>query len=360
MKLPIKKWCFSILRPVLTVIVALLIGSLLVLPTGTSPLEAYRALFIGAFGSPTAILNTLMRATPLLFCGLSACIALKSGVFNIGLEGQLYLGGITSALVACWLDFLPGFLLIPVAFLAAGAAGVLWSVIPAFLKEKLGVNLVITSIMMNNIAVLFTTYLSTYVFKGDLPISATPKIPEHAMLPKFSIRSDFNIGFFLAVLIAVLLFVLIYKTSFGYECRALGLNANFTNYIGVDVSRRALAVMFISAFIAGLGGAEQSLGVNNMFISNFSPGYGFTGITVVLLGGMHPFGVIVGAIFFGALTSGAIQMEVMTSVSRDLINTIQAVIILLLAADGLFRFGMRRRKRAGKKSSDTGKEAAEA
>ena len=316
----LKKWCLAALRPILTVLVAMVIGSLLVLPTGTSPLEAYRALFIGAFGSPTALLNTLTRATPLLFCGLSACIALKSGVFNIGLEGQLYLGGITSALVAVYLDFLPGFLLIPVAFLAAGLAGILWSLIPAFLKEKLGVNLVITSIMMNNIATLFTTYLATYVFKGDLPIAATPKIPDHAMLPKLSIRSDFNIGFFIAIAIAVLLFVLIYKTPFGYECRALGLNANFTNYIGVNVSKRALMVMFISAFIAGLGGAEQSLGVNNMFISNFSPGYGFTGITVVLLGGMHPFGVIVGAIFFGALTSGAIQMEVMTNLIMVVMN----------------------------------------
>lgn len=105
----LKKWCLAALRPILTVLVAMVIGSLLVLPTGTSPLEAYRALFIGAFGSPTALLNTLTRATPLLFCGLSACIALKSGVFNIGLEGQLYLGGITSALVAVYLDFLPGF-----------------------------------------------------------------------------------------------------------------------------------------------------------------------------------------------------------------------------------------------------------
>ncbi len=344
MKEKLQKACFTGLRPVLTILVAMLIGSLLILPTGTSPLEAYGVLFKGAFGSATAIFNTLTRATPLLFCGLSACIALKSGVFNIGLEGQLYLGGMASALVAYYCSPLPGFLLIPLAFLAAGLAGILWSVIPAFLKEKFGINLIITSIMMNNIAILFTTYLCSYVFKGDLPVPATPKIPEHAMLFKFSPRSDFNIGFLITLVIAVLLYILIYKTSFGYECRALGLSENFTSYIGVNVGKRALTVMFISAFIAGLGGAEQTMGVNNMFISNFSPGYGFTGITVVLLGGVNPIGVVIGAIFFGALTNGATQMEVMTNVSRDLINTIQAIIILLLAADGLFRFGIRKKK----------------
>lgn len=332
------------LKPVITVFIALLIGSLLILPTNTSPLEAYAVLFRGAFGSTNAILGTLMRATPLMFAGLAGCIALKAGIFNIGIEGQIYMGGMAAALLAYYCRALPGFLLIPVSLLGAGAAGMLWSVIPAVLKERYHVNLIISSIMMNNIAILFTTYLCTFVFVGDLPIPATPKIPTWAMLPKFSVRSDFNIGFFLAVVIAIGLYLLIYKTPFGYELRALGLSMDFTKYIGVNIGKKIYVIMFMSAFIAGLGGAEQTLGVNGMFISNFSPGYGFTGITVLLLGGMHPFGVIVGAIFFGALTNGAIQMEVMTSVSRDLINTLQAVIILLLSADQLFRFSMKRRR----------------
>lgn len=335
------------LKPVMTVCIALLIGSLLILPTGSTPWEAYTVLFQGAFGSKNAILGTLMRATPLLFTGLAGCIALKAGVFNIGIEGQLYMGGMAAALLAYYCRELPGFLLILVSLLGAGIAGIIWSVIPAVLKERYDVNLIISSIMMNNIAVLFTTYLCTFVFVGDLPIPATPKIPSWAMLPKFSVRSDFNIGFFIAILIAVGLYLLIYKTPFGYELRALGLSKDFTKYIGVNVGKKIYLIMFISAFIAGLGGAEQTLGVNGMFISNFSPGYGFTGITVLLLGGMHPFGVIVGAIFFGALTNGAIQMEVATSVSRDLINTLQAVIILLLSADHLFRFSVKRRRMAG-------------
>lgn len=342
---------FSVLRPVLTVLTALLIGSLLILPTGTSPLEAYAVLFQGAFGNPTAFLNTLMCATPLLFCGLAACIALKSGVFNIGIEGQMYLGAVAAGLVAVWCKDLPGWLLVPLCFLAAGLAAMLWSLVPALLKDKYGISLIITCILMNNLGTLFTNYLASYPFKGDLPIPATQKIPEQAMLFKFSERSSLNIGFVLAIMIAVILFFVIFKTPFGYEIRALGLSENFTRYIGVDVHKKLYLIMFVSAFIAGLAGAEQTLGVNNMFLSGFSPGFGFTGITVVLLGGMHPFGVVVGAIFFGALTNGAIQMEVMTNVSRDLINTIQAVIILLLAAEQLFRFSypkMKARREARK------------
>lgn len=334
----------ALLRPVLTVITALVIGSLLVLPTGVSPLEAYRELLRGSLGSATAVLGTLMRATPLLFTGLSACIALKAGVFNIGLEGQLYLGAMAAGLVPLYLSGLPGWALIPLSFLAAGLAAVLWSLIPVLLKVRYGINLVITSIMMNNLGTLFTTYLASYPFKGDLPIQATQKIPEQAMLLKFSPYSSLNAGFLLALLLAVLLYFFMFRTPQGYELRGLGVSENFTKYIGVDVGKKTLSIMFISAFIAGLGGAEQTLGVNNMFIANFSPGYGFTGVTVALLGGMHPFGVIVGAIFFGALTNGAIQMEVMTNVSRDLINTIQAVIILLLAADKLFRFSLDKRR----------------
>lgn len=344
----IKQALPDLLRPVITILVALFIGSLLVLPTGTTPVEAYLVLFKGAFGSRTAFMGTLVRATPLLFSGLAACIALKAGVFNIGTEGQLYLGGMASALTAYYCGALPGILLIPLSMLAAGAAGILWSVIPAILKQRYNINLIITSIMMNNLAVLFTVYLSSFVFKGNLPIPATPKIPEHAMLSKVSERSELNSGFFLALVISVILYILIFKTPFGYEIRALGISEGFTRYIGVDVGKKTFIVMFISAFIAGLGGAEQSLGINNMFISGFSPGYGFTGITVALLGGMHPFGVVVGAIFFGALTNGAVQMEVMTSVSRDLINTLQAIIIFLLAGEQLFRFKFKPKMQAAK------------
>ncbi len=334
----VQKWVAIALKPLVTIVIAMIIGSLLILPSGTSPLEAYSVLLKGAFGSQSALFNTLMRTTPILFTGLAACVALKAGVFNIGTEGQLYMGAIAAALVASYCGFIPSILLIPACLLAAGLAGIAWSFIPALLKDKYGINLIITSIMMNNLAVLFTTYLASYVFMGDLPIPATPKIPEAAMLAKFSESSNLNVGFLLALAIAVGLYIIIYKTPYGYELRALGISERFTQYMGVNAKRKMYSIMFISAFIAALGGAEQTLGVNNMFISGFSPEYGFTGITVYLLGGKHPLGVIVSAIFFGALTNGAMQMEVMTNVSRDLIDTVQAVIIVMLAAEIVIQY----------------------
>lgn len=333
------------LKPIISVLIAMIIGALLILPTGSSPIEAYGHLFAGAFGSFSAFCGTLEKSTPLLFCGLSACIALKAGIFNIGIEGQLYMGAIAAALTASYATFIPSILLLPSCLLAAGIAGMAWAVLPALLKDKYNINLIISSIMTNNMAILFTTYLSSYLFKGDLPIAATPKIPDPAVLPALSSSCNLNAGFILAVIIAIILFIVIFRTPFGYELRAMGISAGFTKYMGVPTRKMLYVIMMVSAFIAGLGGAEQSLGVNKMFISGFSTGYGFTGITVVLLGGMHPIGTIVAAIFFGALTNGANRMEVMTNVSKDLIGAIQAIIILLLAAEEFLKFNAKRKRR---------------
>lgn len=323
---------WQIARPIGTVVVALLIGVLLILPTGTSPLDAYGELWNGAFGSTVNLLNTLSRSTPFLFTGLAAAFAFKAGVFNIGIEGQLYMGAFFAAMMGIYGAALPKIILIPLCLAAAMVGGMLWAVVPGLLNTRYKINLVVISIMMNNIAQLFTAYLAGYPFKGELPIGATFKVGENAMLPRFHGRSELNLGFVIAVALAVLLFFVVFRTKFGYEMRALGLNRRFTRYMGVHLDRKTLAVLFISAAIAGLAGSEQVIGVNYRFLSDFSDGYGFTGITVALLGNLNPLGVIVGALLFGALNNGAIQMEVMTNISRDLISALQAVIILLLAA----------------------------
>lgn len=342
------KGIFKIIsKPILTIIVALLIGVILILLTSTSPLEAYSVLFKGAFGSVPNILDTLARSTPLIFMGLAASFAFRGGVFNIGLEGQMYLGAITSALIGIYFGQLPSIILIPLCLLGAGIAGSIWSFIPGILKVKYNVHIVITSIMMNEIAVLLTTYLSSYKFKGDLPIAATHIVSDNAKLFRFTPTSELNAGFILAIIIAIILYIVVFKTKYGYEVRSLGLNEKFTEYIGVNVGRKTLIIVFISSFIAGLGGAEQILGVSYRFISEFSPGYGFNGITVALLGSLHPIGTIIGGIFFGALSSGAIRMEVMTDVSRELISSLQAIMILLLAAEHLIRFKKKKIKGKG-------------
>ena len=193
-----KKIAWSLGRPLVTIFVAVLIGALLVLPTGTSPVEAYGALLKGAFGSRVSIFNSLERATPLLFTGLAATVAFKAGVFNIGIEGQLYMGAFAAALMGIYGAGLPRALIIPLCILAAMAGGLLWAVIPGYLNTKLGINLVVISIMMNNVGKLFTEYLCTYPFKGELPVSATAKLSEAAWMTRFSEKSSADSGYLCA------------------------------------------------------------------------------------------------------------------------------------------------------------------
>lgn len=334
-----------ILKPLLTILVSLIIGALLILPTATSPIEAYKILFQGAFGSVNNTLDTLARSTPLIFMGLAASFAFRGGVFNIGLEGQMFLGALASALVGIYFGNLPSIILIPLSIFSAGLAGLIWSFIPGVLNIKYKVNIIISSIMMNEIAVLLTTYLVSYPFKGELPIAATHTISDNAKLYRFTRTSELNTGFILAILISIILYLLIFKTKYGYEIRAIGLNQTFAKYIGINAKRKTLFIIFVSSFIAGIAGAEQVLGVSHRFISEFSPGYGFNGITVALLGSLHPIGTVIGGIFFGALTSGSIHMEVMTDISRELISSLQAIMILLLAADTLIKFRKRKIKK---------------
>jgi len=334
----------AVAKPVLTILIALAVGTILILPTGTHPLEAYETLFMGAFGSWNNFFTTLARATPLLFTGLAAAFAFQGGVFNIGAEGQLYLGAMAAALVGIYAAAWPWFVLQPAALLAAAVAGGLWSLVPGYMKARLGINEVISTIMMNNIATLFTAYLATYPFKGELYIGATYQVAPAARLWHITPRSALNSGFLIGIIVALILYYVLYRTAFGYEVRALGINQQFAQYMGVDVARRTILLLFISGMIAGLGGAEQVLGVHLRFISNFSPGYAFTGITVALLGRLHPLGVLIGALFFGALEAGALQMETLTNVSRDLLTGLQGIIILLLAAEMLLKFKFRTRE----------------
>jgi len=349
----ISKIAAALAKPLGTIAVSLLIGVVLILPTGASPLEAYGILFSGAFGSLSNFANTLARSTPFLFTGLAAAFAFKAGVFNIGIEGQMYIGALCAALVGIWGPSLSWFILTPLCLAAAMAGGLIWAFLPGIFKAKFDINIVIVSIMMNNIAVLFTSYLVTYPFKGELPIGATAKIGNGAMLSRLIGQSELNTGFLIGITAAIFLHILIFRTRFGYEIRAFGLNPRFTRYMGVDLTKQTLKVLFISGMLAGLAGAEQVMGIYYRFISNFSTGYGFTGITVALLGKLNPMGVILGALFFGATTNGAVRMEVMTSVSRDLISSLQAVMILLLAAEYLIKLKIKRfpwGKKDGKKN----------
>ena len=325
--------------PLLAIASSFIIGTIVLLATGYPPVETYGALLKGAFGGLNNISDTLLASTPLIFTGLAVAFAFRCGLFNIGAEGQIIVAGLVAAWVGTWTG-LPLIIHIPLTLISAALAGALWVFIPAFLKAKLGVHEVITTIMFNYIAFSFTAYFNLKVLAKPGQIQ-TPDIESSAYLWRFSnwveMHSYLNLGFILALLVAGFIYYLLWKTTIGYEIRAVGSNPDAAEYGGIDSTKMILVAMLISGALAGLGGAERTMGLYHNFRNGFSPGYGFTGIAVALLGRNHPVGVVLAAILFGALTNGRNYMNMLAGVPVDLVNILQAIIILFVASDLLFR-----------------------
>lgn len=339
----------AVAKPLITIFVSLLIGFVVIIPTGISPLEAYSIMFRGAFGSSIGWLGTLGKATPLIFTGLAAAFASYGGCFNIGIEGQLYMGAMAAALTGYYGTGLPSIVLIPLCFIAAMLAGCAWGIVPGLLNNRLKINIFILFFITNNMAILITEYWSAGPFKGELKgIEATGKMDAASRLSRFSNYSDVNWGIVLAVAIALILWILMYKTRFGYECSAQGNNATFAEYIGINATKKSLTILAISSMIAGLAGAEQSMGVMGRFYPNFSDEYGFRGIAIGMLAYNNPIAVVIFAIFFGGLTYGGQQLEANTIISSDIVGVIQGIVMMLISAD----FIIRHRKKAKAKKED--------
>lgn len=324
-------------KPLITIAVALVMGALLILNAGQSPLSACAILFRGAFGSGNAFLGTLGKATPLIFTGLAAAMASQVGIFNIGIEGQLYMGALAAGVVGAHCGGLPSFVAVPLCLVAAMAAAAVWALIPGLLNQKLGVNIFILFFMLNNMAQLFTEFLANGPFKGNLPDAATGKMAASARLIRFSPFADLSVGILLALALVAVCWFVMKKTRFGYECSALGLNPRFGEYIGIKVGGVSLTVLLLSAMVAGLAGAEPVMGSMGRFYAGFSNNLGFTGISIGLLASNNPIGVVVFAVFFGALTNGGLQMAASAGLPGDLINVLQSLMIILISADFILR-----------------------
>ncbi|AGB40712.1 ABC-type uncharacterized transport system, permease component [Halobacteroides halobius DSM 5150] len=329
----------ELLIPLLAIVSSFIIGAIILLSSGYDPVATYMSLFQGAFGSLNSVANTLLQATPLIFTGLAVAIAFRAGLFNIGGEGQLLVGGLAAAWVGTW-EGMPMVIHLPLTITVAMLAGALWIAIPAVLKAKLGVHEVITTIMFNYIAYSFTAYYSLKVLAKPGNIQ-TPNIEPSAYLWRFSniidMYSYLNLGFIIALVVIGIIYYLLWKTTIGYEIRAVGINPNAAEYGGINSTKNIILALLISGALAGLGGAERALGLFHNYRSGFSAGYGFTGIAVALLGRNHPVGVFLAALLFGALANGRTYMNMMAGVPVDLVNILQAVIILFVAADLLFR-----------------------
>lgn len=348
-KLP--AWVDYGLMPLTNVVAGFLIAGLVVLFIGENPLTAVGLLVDGAFGSINNVFYTLFYATSFIFTGLAVAVAFHAGLFNIGGEGQAYLGGLGVALVALALDkYVPWFITAPLAIIAAALLGAAWAFIPAWLQAKRGSHIVITTIMFNFIASSLMVYILVKVLKPatamgpqSRPFESGAFIPRLGqILDLFGIKSGSapaNLTFFLALLAAWLVWKLIWRTKFGYEIRTFGLNPTAGAYAGIAAVRVTVLTMLISGGLAGLMAVNTVMGGVHKLELDFVAGAGFVGIAVALMGRSHPIGVVLAALLFGALYQGGAELSfAMPAISRDMILVIQALVILFAGAlENLFR-----------------------
>lgn len=340
----------ELLFPMVAVSCALAIGALVILLIGESPVEAYRLLLGTAFSWPDGIGYTLFYATPLIFTGLAVAVAFRSGMLNIGAEGQLYVGAFAAAAVGIEAASLPGIVLLPLCVLAAIGAGALWGGIPGVLKARFGSHEVINTIMLNFIAVALVSYFTQYHYRipGDAIMQTAP-IGEGARLarlgsfiPGLPERIPVNLTFLLALVCCGLVYVFLWKTTWGYEMRATGHNPAAAEYGGVSIRKQMILAMVISGALAGMVGIHEVLGYRYRYYDGFSANYGFTGIAVALLGRSHPAGVLIAALLFAVLQRGAVPVDAFTrNISNDIVQILQALVILCVAAEGAFRGPLR-------------------
>ena len=328
-------------------------GALILALAGYDPLEAYSALLVGAFGSKNAIANTLAKSTPLIFTGLAVAVAFRGGLFNIGAEGQLYMGAMAAALVGVYATGLPGLLQAALALLAAGVVGALWAGIAGYMKVKFRAHEVIVTIMLNYIAISLTNYLVNYPFKAEGSVPRTDAIPAGMQLTKLMPPNQVTTGIFIAILACIIMYWMFNRTVYGYEIRAIGLNEDAARTGGISIGKRVVLTMFLSGFIAALAGAVEVLGVHKYFVAGFSPGYGYDGIAVAVLAGNHPLGVIISALLFGSLRSGSMNLDRQTDVPTDVVVMIQALVIIFVAIPWVIRKVKLMRKRGNSVGSQS-------
>ena len=316
--------------PLAAVLLALLAGAVFIAAIGENPFAVYALMLGESLGTGYGLGQTLFKATPLIFTGLAVALGFRAGLFNIGAEGQLYLGGFAAALVGATCAGWPAALLLPACVLAAALAGGAWGAIPGALKARFGAHEVINTIMLNFVAFALVSFLGRPLFQ---PASVrTAEIGAGAVLPRLSeflpaLRgAPANLSLLLALGVAALVFVLVFRTRFGYALRAVGLNAPAAAFGGISIGRTQAVTMALSGALAGLGGVNFVLGYKHFFELGFSAGAGFLGIAVALIGRNHPVGVVIAALFFGALSHGGLVIN--QRVPRELIDVLQGLVIL--------------------------------
>lgn len=374
----------ALLLPALAIVTALLLSSIFIIISDTELVaqwatitaapgpvlaaswaklrEAYGALLEGGLGNPSriwaglrtwittgdaslfirsleAIDRTLVYSTPYIFAGLAVALGFRCGLFNIGAEGQLFVGALASTFVGYSITGLPIFIHLPLALAAGAAAGAVWAAIAGVLKAYTGAHEVVTTIMLNYVAFRLSDYLLTGPMKrsGFNPVS--PPVEPTAWLPKLAPDPlRFHSGFFLALLAAYFVYWFLWRTTWGFEIRTVGANPNAARYAGISIARNYILAMALSGALAGLAGTNEILGVNHFMAQAFSSGYGFDSIALALLGKSHPVGVVLASLLWGFLRAGATRMQSAAGIPIDIVQIVQGMVIVFVAAPALVRF----------------------
>jgi simple sugar transport system permease protein len=339
------RWIDIGLLPVINVLMALVVAGLILWTIGANPFDAIAILVEGAFGSGYGWGYTLYYATSFIFTGLAVAVAFHAGLFNIGGEGQAYIGGLGAGVVALAFDnLLPAPVLVPLAILAAAAFGAAWAMIPAYLQAYRGSHIVITTIMFNFLAASLMVYLLVDVFRDPGQMSTQSRtFTENAALPEMATvfgwvgikisSTPLNLSLVWALVCCVLVEIFIWRSRLGYEIRATGLSPRAAIYAGIKPARIVIIAMAISGALAGSVGVNEILGVQHRLLLEFVAGAGFTGIAVALMGRNHPFGIVLASLLFGALYQGGAELAFeIPTITREMIITIQGLIILFSGA----------------------------
>lgn len=327
----------AVLVPIISVILALIFSGLLLRAVGADPWATYRAMARGAFGAQYSLTETLVKAIPLMLTGLAVAIAFRMLFWNIGAEGQLAMGGIAAAGVALfWADTLPAPLVIPTMLVAGFAAGAIWGVIPAALKAFLNVNEIITTLMMNYVAILSVSYLYTGPWKDPqgFGFPGTAQFPEVAWLPRLIGRVHFGIGF--AIAAAFLLWLVLDRTRWGYEIRVIGENPRAAKYAGISIVRNIVLVMVVSGGLAGIAGMAEVAGISHRLQQGLTVGYGYTAIIVAWLAKLNPWGVLLVAFLLAGLLVGGDQIQITMGLPASVALVLQGAILFFVLGGEIF------------------------
>lgn len=333
----------GIRRILITMLVAMLIGALFIIAIGENPLAAYAALFKGAFDGKLRLGTTLAGFTPLLLTSIAFAIAAKAGAFNVGVEGEVFLGGITAAYIGINWTFLPKPLLYVACFAGAMIVAAAWAYIPAALRAYYNVNEVCTTILMNTVAL----YITSYLVSG--PMSAgtanAQSLPVTVTLYQFMKPSSANVGIIIAIITVVLIIFMLQKTSWGYKIRTVGLNPTHADYVGISSKKVFIGAMMLSGMLGGMAGCIEVLGVHGYFLNNFATGLGSNGMLASLIVKNDMIFTPFMAFFLAVLKSGAMGMQQATGVPKSLVDTITAVFIIIATMETAFQFVQKRKKK---------------